>query len=290
MKVKLIVVAGKTSKRRIAFSPPIIIGRGGDADLTVVHPMISRLHCQVFEVDGLLMVRDLGSLNGTCVGGLRIKEAPLCPDAEFTVGPLIFRVQYQYDGDLDSVPAPLAAGQEQEEEQQPDTETEDAPDFQTVGQQQPSDGADLDEIAMDFLTEAAEKEELEEEEEEEEGELEPTPPPTLQGPAKKKAVAEPAVEEIADEEIIDLTEEEIDVAEDEPEPRPPLLPEPLAAREPAVADKSRASKKKKQKKKEKHPDGTPEVPAGMDFGDQPSPAPVQTEDDDLNKFLKGLGE
>ena len=30
--------------------------------------------------------------------------APLLPDAEFTIGPVTFRVLYEYDGDLESVP------------------------------------------------------------------------------------------------------------------------------------------------------------------------------------------
>ena len=50
------------------------------------------------------MVRDLSSLNGTMIGGRRIESAPLLPDAEFTIGPLMFRVRYEYDGDLESVP------------------------------------------------------------------------------------------------------------------------------------------------------------------------------------------
>ncbi len=74
MEAKLIVVGGKANKKTIALKPPTNIGRSRDADLTIPHPMISRQHCEVFETDGLLMVRDLGSLNGTMVGGRRVKE------------------------------------------------------------------------------------------------------------------------------------------------------------------------------------------------------------------------
>ncbi len=38
------------------------------------------------------------------IGGRRIEFAALLPDAEFTIGPLTFRVLYAYDGDLESVP------------------------------------------------------------------------------------------------------------------------------------------------------------------------------------------
>ena len=58
------------------------------------------------------MLRDLGSLNGTMVGGRRVKEAPLPPQAEFTIGPLTFRAEYQYEGDLSKLPAPVWAKEE----------------------------------------------------------------------------------------------------------------------------------------------------------------------------------
>jgi predicted component of type VI protein secretion system len=112
MEAKLTVVGGKASKKTIALSPPTKIGRSQDADLTIPHPMISRRHCEVFEADGLLMVRDLGSLNGTMIGGRRVKEAPLPPQAEFTVGPLTFRAEYQYEGDLSKLPEPIWAEEE----------------------------------------------------------------------------------------------------------------------------------------------------------------------------------
>ena len=111
MEAKLIVVGGKASKSKITLRLPTIVGRSREAGLTIAHPMISRQHCELFEADGLLMVRDLGSLNGTVCGGQRIKESPLPPDAEFTVGPLTFRAEYQYEGDLGKLPAPVLADQ-----------------------------------------------------------------------------------------------------------------------------------------------------------------------------------
>lgn len=105
MEAKLVVVGGKTSKRIVPLTLPTVLGRSREADLTVAHPLISRRHCRIFEHRGLILVRDLGSLNGTRVAGRRIEQAPLLPDGEFTIGPLTFRVLYQYDGDPDSVPA-----------------------------------------------------------------------------------------------------------------------------------------------------------------------------------------
>ena len=109
MYAELIVVGGKASKRAIKLKLPMVIGRGRHARLTIAHPMISRRHAELFEAAGLLMIRDLGSLNGTVIDGRRIKEAPLPPDAEFTIGPLTFQAKYEYQGDLSKLPAPVLA-------------------------------------------------------------------------------------------------------------------------------------------------------------------------------------
>jgi predicted component of type VI protein secretion system len=105
VKVQIIITGGKVSKKDVALKLPATIGRGRDSTLSITHPMISRHHCKLFETKGLVMVRDMGSLNGTTVAGERVVEAPLPPEAEFSVGPLTFHVQYQYAGDLSALPA-----------------------------------------------------------------------------------------------------------------------------------------------------------------------------------------
>jgi len=95
MEAKLIVVGGKASKNQLALHPPVTIGRSREAGLTIAHPMVSRQHCEIFEADGMLRIRDLGSLNGTFIGERQIIEAPLRPNDEFTVGPLTFRIFYE---------------------------------------------------------------------------------------------------------------------------------------------------------------------------------------------------
>jgi len=104
MDAKLVVVGGKASKRQVSLKLPSVIGRSRDADLTVAHPMVSRQHCELFDVNGVLRIRDLGSLNGTFVGNERVQEAELYPSDEFTVGPLTFRVKYRYVGEIASAP------------------------------------------------------------------------------------------------------------------------------------------------------------------------------------------
>ncbi len=114
VQAKLTVVGGKASKRTVALQLPTSIGRSRDASLTVAHPQISRKHCELVETDGLVLIRDVGSLNGTYVNSHRIKEAPLPPDATFSIGPLTFRVRYQYDGDPAQLP-PVVLDEEQAE-------------------------------------------------------------------------------------------------------------------------------------------------------------------------------
>jgi hypothetical protein len=109
MEAKLAVVAGNTSKSEIRLQLPTTIGRGTGSGLCIAHPMISRRHCELSEQDGLLMLRDLDSLNGTFLGQQRISEAALRPGDRFTVGPITFRAEYEYDGDLSAIPPPKLA-------------------------------------------------------------------------------------------------------------------------------------------------------------------------------------
>jgi pSer/pThr/pTyr-binding forkhead associated (FHA) protein len=109
MDAKLIVVGGKASKASVSLNLPTVIGRSRQATLTVAHPMVSRRHAELFETAGLLMIRDLGSMNGTRIEGQRVKEAPLPPDAQFAIGPLTFQVKYEYKGDLSKLPATVPA-------------------------------------------------------------------------------------------------------------------------------------------------------------------------------------
>ena len=137
IQVRLIVIGGKASKADVALKLPSVIGRSREAGLTIAHPMVSRRHCEVFEADGLLMIRDLGSLNGTLVAGQRIKESPLPPDSEFTVGPLTFRTLYECERDLSKLPPPVLAEQDVAVTAPSAPIESAAPDFQVVNEPSP---------------------------------------------------------------------------------------------------------------------------------------------------------
>ena len=109
MDAKLVIVGGKANRSQVSVTLPAVIGRSREADLTVAHPMISRKHCELYEASGLVRVRDLGSLNGLFVEGRQVQEAALQPHAEFTVGPLTFRVEYRHECADEIAAAPAAS-------------------------------------------------------------------------------------------------------------------------------------------------------------------------------------
>ncbi|MBX3414895.1 MAG: FHA domain-containing protein [Pirellulales bacterium] len=96
MQAKLVVVGGRATKQEVDVRLPFAIGRSDESNLTIEHRSISRQHCELLERNGRLVVRDVGSANGTYVGDRQISgEAVLEPGDTFTVGPLTFRAVYE---------------------------------------------------------------------------------------------------------------------------------------------------------------------------------------------------
>jgi hypothetical protein len=69
-----------------------IVGRRGFCDVVVNHDSLSKRHCVLVKTDGLLVVRDLASTNGTKVKGQRIRWAALLPDDRLAFGNYKVRV------------------------------------------------------------------------------------------------------------------------------------------------------------------------------------------------------
>ena len=93
-------------------SPPLLIIRevtlvgrkGGECDIALEHPSISKLHCAVLVADGLLVVRDLGSTNGTRVNGQRVRRGTLLPNDHLALAK--FQYQFRVD-DTPDLPAAI---------------------------------------------------------------------------------------------------------------------------------------------------------------------------------------
>ncbi len=72
--------------------PIVLVGRHADCDVRIDSPKVSRRHCCVAQVDGKLVIRDLGSTNGEHVNGNRVQEAELAVHDEVAIGHLRYQV------------------------------------------------------------------------------------------------------------------------------------------------------------------------------------------------------
>src|SRR5579864_2638765 len=75
----------------------VVVGRLEECDLRLEHKSVSKLHCVIVKTDGLLLLRDLGSTNGTRVNGQRIRRAALLPNDQLTIAGYKFRVLFGPD-------------------------------------------------------------------------------------------------------------------------------------------------------------------------------------------------
>lgn len=83
-----------------------LVGRAGECcDVTIDHKSVSKLHCVLVKTDGLVLVRDLGSTNGTRVNGQRVRRAALLPNDHLWIAGFRYRVRFGDAPDTDpSVP------------------------------------------------------------------------------------------------------------------------------------------------------------------------------------------
>lgn len=66
---------------------PVRIGRGPDADIALDGDLnISRSHCELYEWNGALHIRDLSSTHGTQVNGIPVRDQPLHPGDQIHIG------------------------------------------------------------------------------------------------------------------------------------------------------------------------------------------------------------
>ena len=103
MVVKLVVVGGEALPSETNLELPVVLGRGREADVSLPHALVSRRHCELYESQGSLRVRDLGSLNGTFVGSKRIQDEEMTPGELLTVGTVTFRAVFEDVGGRSSM-------------------------------------------------------------------------------------------------------------------------------------------------------------------------------------------
>ena len=78
-----------------------LVGRGEDCDVRVDHKSVSKIHCILVKTDGLLLLRDLGSTNGTRVNGQRVRRAALLPNDNISVANVRYSIRFGADIDAE---------------------------------------------------------------------------------------------------------------------------------------------------------------------------------------------
>ena len=81
-----LVAADGTATRQPIGRRRLRIGSGADADVVAADPLVSRLHCELEPTPAGVVLRDLGSTNGTLVGGASIREAVMAPGVVAILG------------------------------------------------------------------------------------------------------------------------------------------------------------------------------------------------------------
>jgi pSer/pThr/pTyr-binding forkhead associated (FHA) protein len=96
MKARLIVIQGKNEGKTIPLAAPVFrIGRSETCHLRPNSERVSREHAEFVSTPEGLVVRDLGSRNGTLVNGRALTGSCALKDHDTVqVGPLIFSVAY----------------------------------------------------------------------------------------------------------------------------------------------------------------------------------------------------
>jgi FhaA, N-terminal domain/FHA domain len=73
-------------ERRVLDQRRSVLGRSRDADVQIEDPNVSRRHAEVVQEGSTYWLVDLGSTNGTEVGGRRVQRARLDDGSRFTIG------------------------------------------------------------------------------------------------------------------------------------------------------------------------------------------------------------
>jgi two-component system, NtrC family, response regulator GlrR len=101
----LLVVAGPDSGATFTSNGErTVIGTYDAADLVLHDTTVSRFHCEITPVQGRVLLRDLGSLNGTSVNGVGVLAAVLHSGATITMG----RTQVRFDVGAEHINIPVS--------------------------------------------------------------------------------------------------------------------------------------------------------------------------------------
>src|SRR2546428_10347381 len=84
---RLLVQSGESESRAIDLKPGVNrLGRSSANHFQIPDPTVSSVHCEVVLSESSVLVRDLGSTNGTYIDGRQIREATLEPGQRLHLG------------------------------------------------------------------------------------------------------------------------------------------------------------------------------------------------------------
>jgi len=102
MDIQLVMFKADGERRDFPITKEVtVLGRKHTVDLRVPIPSVSREHFQIERTDDALVIRDLGSSNGTFVNNRRVQEVELSPGDVISVGQVHFTVVI--DGEPDEI-------------------------------------------------------------------------------------------------------------------------------------------------------------------------------------------
>ena len=88
----VVVIHGAGLGKRVDIrDTPVVIGREHESDLHILHPSVSRRHCEIWAENGRYRVRDLGSTNATRLNDRVVGVADLADGDHLTVGESILK-------------------------------------------------------------------------------------------------------------------------------------------------------------------------------------------------------
>jgi pSer/pThr/pTyr-binding forkhead associated (FHA) protein len=94
IEAKLIMFRASGERRDLPLnSDRTLIGRKNDCDVRIPLTEVSRHHTELLIKQDKVLLRDLGSSNGTFVNNQRVETATLAPGDHVIVGPVVFTVQ-----------------------------------------------------------------------------------------------------------------------------------------------------------------------------------------------------
>ena len=95
---RLITIAGSQAGRKFKIGDLAIIGRAGDAAVTLEDPEVSRNHARISKSEvGAYLLEDLGSKNGTQVNGLPVTRHLLSFGDKIQIGPHVMLLFAPFD-------------------------------------------------------------------------------------------------------------------------------------------------------------------------------------------------